>query len=178
MLSVFNYALWVLSEVIILSSYGISQNSCIKGEMCGVLGIVSNMGQEPVATGEACDFLVTGPMCKYARDLLPMYQVLAASNTHLLKLDTQVGTVWHASLDELFKSLFISKILNILVLNYVWEFDIIILLHRLMWENWDIFMWRMMEALPWSLQCLQNSELPREELSYTWRRHMASRQRR
>lgn len=75
--------------------------------MCGVVGIVSNMGQEPVATGEACDFLVTGPMCKYTRDLLPMYQVLAASNIHLLKLDTKVGMarlgwVCHARLVELF----------------------------------------------------------------------------
>ncbi|KAK3856450.1 hypothetical protein Pcinc_037230 [Petrolisthes cinctipes] len=53
-------------------------------------GIVSNLGQEPVATGEACEFLVTGPMCKYAQDLLPMYQVLSACNAHLLKLDSKV----------------------------------------------------------------------------------------
>lgn len=53
-------------------------------------GIVSNIGQEPVATGEACDFLVTGPMCKYSQDLVSMYRVLAASNIHLLKLDAKV----------------------------------------------------------------------------------------
>ncbi|XP_042243398.1 fatty-acid amide hydrolase 2-like [Homarus americanus] len=53
-------------------------------------GIVSNVGQEPVATGEAMDFLVTGPMCKYAQDLTPMLKILAASNSHMLKLDEKV----------------------------------------------------------------------------------------
>ncbi|XP_071538036.1 fatty-acid amide hydrolase 2 isoform X3 [Panulirus ornatus] len=53
-------------------------------------GIVSNLGQEPVATGEAKEFLVTGPICKYTQDLLPMLRVLAASNAHLLKLSKKV----------------------------------------------------------------------------------------
>ncbi|XP_045581637.2 fatty-acid amide hydrolase 2 isoform X1 [Procambarus clarkii] len=53
-------------------------------------GIVSNIGQEPIATGETMDFLVTGPMCKYVRDLTPMLKILAASNVHMLKLDQKV----------------------------------------------------------------------------------------
>lgn len=53
-------------------------------------GIVSNIGQEPVATGEAMEFLVSGPMCRYVQDLKPMLKVLAASNVHMLKLDEKV----------------------------------------------------------------------------------------
>lgn len=53
-------------------------------------GIVSNIGQEPVATGEAMEFLATGPMCRYVQDIIPMLKVLAAGNAHLLKLDQKV----------------------------------------------------------------------------------------
>ncbi|KAG0729044.1 Fatty-acid amide hydrolase 2 [Chionoecetes opilio] len=53
-------------------------------------GIVSNLGQEPVASGEAKDFLVTGPMCRYAQDLGPMLKVLGAGNASMLKLDHKV----------------------------------------------------------------------------------------
>ena len=54
-------------------------------------GIVSNLGQEPVARGEACEFLVTGPMSRHASDLAPMLRVMAAANVHRLKLDEKVG---------------------------------------------------------------------------------------
>ncbi|KAG7157209.1 Fatty-acid amide hydrolase 2-like, partial [Homarus americanus] len=37
------------------------------------------------------DFLVTGPMCKYAQDLTPMLKILAASNSHMLKLDEKLN---------------------------------------------------------------------------------------
>ncbi|XP_027237585.1 fatty-acid amide hydrolase 2-A isoform X2 [Penaeus vannamei] len=53
-------------------------------------GIVSNIGQEPVATGEAMEFLVTGPMCRYVQDLTPMMKVLGANNSHMLTLDQKV----------------------------------------------------------------------------------------
>ncbi|CAL4114923.1 unnamed protein product, partial [Meganyctiphanes norvegica] len=53
-------------------------------------GIVSNYGQEPVAMGEAQEFCVTGPMCRYASDLTPMLRVMAGNNAHLLKLDQKV----------------------------------------------------------------------------------------
>lgn len=52
---------------------------------------MSNIGQEPVASGEAKEFLVTGPMCRYVQDLTPMLKVLAAGNAHMLKLDQKVG---------------------------------------------------------------------------------------
>ncbi|KAK8718520.1 hypothetical protein OTU49_014684, partial [Cherax quadricarinatus] len=53
-------------------------------------GIVSNLGQEPKASGEAMNFLVTGPMCRYVKDLTPLLKILAASNVHMLKLDQKV----------------------------------------------------------------------------------------
>ncbi|CAL4077129.1 unnamed protein product, partial [Meganyctiphanes norvegica] len=53
-------------------------------------GIVSNSGSEPQATGEANDFLVTGPMCRNAADLTPMFKILAGDNVQMLKLDQKV----------------------------------------------------------------------------------------
>jgi len=53
-------------------------------------GIVSNAGQEPNFEGKVSEYNTTGPMCRYATDLLPMYKVLAASNVKKLSLDKQV----------------------------------------------------------------------------------------
>lgn len=61
--------------------------------MISLSGIVSNIGQEPVATGEAMEFLVTGPMCRYVQDLTPMMKVLGASNSHMLTLDQKVRII-------------------------------------------------------------------------------------
>ncbi|KAM6143395.1 LOW QUALITY PROTEIN: fatty-acid amide hydrolase 2 [Erethizon dorsatum] len=53
-------------------------------------GVVSNKGQFPMA-GEAQEqFLCTGPMCRYAEDLIPMLRVMAGSGIRKLKLDTKV----------------------------------------------------------------------------------------
>ena len=52
---------------------------------------MSNLGQEPVASGEAKEFLVTGPMCRYVQELGPVLKVLGAGNSHMLKLDQKVG---------------------------------------------------------------------------------------
>ncbi|CAF4390682.1 unnamed protein product, partial [Rotaria magnacalcarata] len=49
--------------------------------------IVSNAGEEPEAVEQLQEFLTTGPMCRFAKDLTPMYKVLAASNVRLLTLD-------------------------------------------------------------------------------------------
>ncbi|MCL4134447.1 UNVERIFIED_CONTAM: hypothetical protein GTU68_002197, partial [Idotea baltica] len=54
-------------------------------------GIVSNHGEEPEAVGALQSYLVTGPMCRFTVDLIPMYKVLAASNVHLLSLDKKVN---------------------------------------------------------------------------------------
>ncbi|XP_076060373.1 fatty-acid amide hydrolase 2 isoform X2 [Oratosquilla oratoria] len=54
-------------------------------------GIVSNEGQEPVAVGEALDFLVTGPIVKYANDLIPVYRVLAANNAHMVNINKKAS---------------------------------------------------------------------------------------
>ena len=38
-------------------------------------GIVPNSGQFPDAVGKAVNFLCTGPMCRYARDLKQLLKV-------------------------------------------------------------------------------------------------------
>ncbi|KAB7495295.1 Fatty-acid amide hydrolase 2 [Armadillidium nasatum] len=54
-------------------------------------GIVSNRGEEPEAVGALQNYLVTGPMCRFACDLIPVYKVLASSNVHMLTLDKKVN---------------------------------------------------------------------------------------
>uniref|UniRef100_T1JLZ4 Amidase domain-containing protein n=1 Tax=Strigamia maritima TaxID=126957 RepID=T1JLZ4_STRMM len=53
-------------------------------------GIVSNEGQLPDSAGKLKNYNTTGPLCRYASDLLPMFKVLAGPNLDKLKLDTQV----------------------------------------------------------------------------------------
>ena len=38
-------------------------------------GLVSNTGQFPDAQGNLSKFLVTGPMCRFSEDLIPMFKV-------------------------------------------------------------------------------------------------------
>ncbi|KAM5128081.1 fatty-acid amide hydrolase 2 isoform 2-T2 [Callospermophilus lateralis] len=53
-------------------------------------GVVSNQGQFPMA-GEAQEpFQCTGPMCRYAEDLIPMLRVMAGPGIKRLKLDAKV----------------------------------------------------------------------------------------
>ncbi|GAV03529.1 hypothetical protein RvY_13936 [Ramazzottius varieornatus] len=53
-------------------------------------GLVSNAGQFPDASGALSKFLVTGPMCRFSEDLIPMYKVLLASKADRLLLDQPV----------------------------------------------------------------------------------------
>ncbi|XP_067136988.1 fatty-acid amide hydrolase 2-like [Centruroides vittatus] len=53
-------------------------------------GITPLTGKFPVGEGDLCDFLSTGPMCRYATDLLPLMKIMAGSNISRLKLDTRV----------------------------------------------------------------------------------------
>ena len=54
--------------------------------------VVSNHGQFPNAdTPARHQCLVVGPMCRYAEDLLPMYKIMAAPHTAMLKLDEKVN---------------------------------------------------------------------------------------
>ena len=53
-------------------------------------GIVDNSGQLPLAHGVINEFLVTGPMCRHAKDLLPMLKVLAEKKEGLLTLSKPV----------------------------------------------------------------------------------------
>jgi fatty acid amide hydrolase 2 len=54
-------------------------------------GAVSNLGQIPAAAGAIDTFLVTGPLSRYASDLLPMLKVLLKPNIdRVLRLDEPV----------------------------------------------------------------------------------------
>lgn len=49
--------------------------------MCArVAGIVCNDGQLPPSSGLHEALLSTGPMCRYAEDLLPMLKIMAGAN--------------------------------------------------------------------------------------------------
>ncbi|XP_033740866.1 fatty-acid amide hydrolase 2-like [Pecten maximus] len=54
-------------------------------------GLVPNDGQHPMATGKERDLLSTGPMCRYAEDILPLLKVFAGpESTFKARLDDQV----------------------------------------------------------------------------------------
>ncbi|XP_072543620.1 fatty-acid amide hydrolase 2-B-like [Salminus brasiliensis] len=56
----------------------------------GTTGIVSNDGQHPPNSGRQDEYLSSGPMCRYAEDLLPMLKILAGPNAEKLSLSTEV----------------------------------------------------------------------------------------
>ncbi|XP_048852276.1 fatty-acid amide hydrolase 2-A-like isoform X2 [Brienomyrus brachyistius] len=53
-------------------------------------GVVSNEGQHPPCSGLQEDFLATGPMCRYAMDLLPVLRIMAGANADKLSLTSEV----------------------------------------------------------------------------------------
>ncbi|TRY95910.1 hypothetical protein DNTS_021430 [Danionella cerebrum] len=53
-------------------------------------GIVSNDGQYPPASGLQMGFLSTGPMCRYAEDLIPMLSIMGGANAQKLSLSAEV----------------------------------------------------------------------------------------
>nr|XP_015802251.2 fatty-acid amide hydrolase 2-B [Nothobranchius furzeri] len=53
-------------------------------------GVVSCENQYPPISGRQHEFLSSGPMCRYAEDLLPMLQIMAGPNVHKLSLNTEV----------------------------------------------------------------------------------------
>ncbi|KAM3857754.1 fatty-acid amide hydrolase 2-B [Diretmus argenteus] len=52
--------------------------------------VVSNENQYPPASGRHEDYLSTGPMCRYAEDLVPMLKIMAGPNAHMLSLSMKV----------------------------------------------------------------------------------------
>lgn len=54
-------------------------------------GLVPNDGQYPVADGKDADLLSTGPMCRYAEDLLPLMKVYAGAKAVEVNLDQPVS---------------------------------------------------------------------------------------
>ncbi|XP_062416812.1 fatty-acid amide hydrolase 2-B [Pungitius pungitius] len=53
-------------------------------------GVVSLENQFPVCSGRQAEFCSSGPMCRYAEDLLPMLRIMAGPNAAMLSLDTKV----------------------------------------------------------------------------------------
>ena len=62
--------------------------------MLFVSGVVSNDGQFPQAIKEAGTYLSTGPMCRFAGDLLPMLKVMVKPQERdQLRLDDKVKAI-------------------------------------------------------------------------------------
>ncbi|CAL1590785.1 unnamed protein product [Knipowitschia caucasica] len=63
---------------------------------CGIFGhkptpgIVPNENQLPPTSGRQGELLSTGPMCRYAEDLLPMLKIMAGANVDKLSLNKKV----------------------------------------------------------------------------------------
>ncbi|KAM6909571.1 fatty-acid amide hydrolase 2-B [Xenentodon cancila] len=53
-------------------------------------GVVSCENQYPPTSGRQGEYLSSGPMCRYAEDLLPMLKIMAGPNAHMLSLNTKV----------------------------------------------------------------------------------------
>lgn len=58
-----------------------------------LVGLVPSGGQFPLPTGRDMELLTTGPMCRYATDLLPLLKVMSGPEAKLAKLDQKVTQV-------------------------------------------------------------------------------------
>lgn len=56
-------------------------------------GLVPSGGQFPLPTGRDMELLTTGPMCRYATDLLPLLKVMSGPEAKLAKLDQKVDVM-------------------------------------------------------------------------------------
>ncbi|KAF3837176.1 hypothetical protein F7725_004640, partial [Dissostichus mawsoni] len=50
-------------------------------------GVVSRDNQYPPPTGRHAEYVSSGPMCRYAEDLLPMLKIMAGPNAHISSCD-------------------------------------------------------------------------------------------
>lgn len=53
-------------------------------------GFVPNDGQFPMATGSNADLMVSGPLCRYIEDIMPMLKIMAGPDNKLVDLDKKV----------------------------------------------------------------------------------------
>lgn len=75
--------------------------------------VVPNEGQHPPATGGQIELLATGPLCRYAEDLLPALQIMAGpAGAAKLKLNTKVdmSKLRVFSMDDDGGSLLVSRV--------------------------------------------------------------------
>ncbi|KAM8900465.1 fatty-acid amide hydrolase 2-B-like isoform 2-T2 [Spinachia spinachia] len=56
----------------------------------GSSGVVSIENQFPICSGRQAEYCSSGPMCRYAEDLLPMLRIMAGPNAGMLSLNTKV----------------------------------------------------------------------------------------
>lgn len=54
-------------------------NVCV----CVCAGVVSCENQYPPTSGTQDDYVSSGPMCRYAEDLLPMLKIMAGPNARM-----------------------------------------------------------------------------------------------
>ncbi|XP_005994805.1 fatty-acid amide hydrolase 2-A [Latimeria chalumnae] len=75
-------------------------------------GVVPNEGQFPIATGPQKALLSTGPMCRYAEDLIPMLKIMAGPDVNKLKLDQEVSVknIKFYSMEHDGGSIFVSSV--------------------------------------------------------------------
>ncbi|KAK3580690.1 hypothetical protein CHS0354_017971 [Potamilus streckersoni] len=75
-------------------------------------GAVPNEGQFPIASGSELELLSTGPICRYAEDLLPALKIMAGKNANNLKFDEMVDlkSLKFYSIEDDGGSLFVSTI--------------------------------------------------------------------
>ncbi|KAM3590122.1 uncharacterized protein V6R79_004053 [Siganus canaliculatus] len=53
-------------------------------------GVMSTENEYPPCTGRQKEYVSSGPMCRYAEDMLPMLKIMAGPNAHMLSLDKKV----------------------------------------------------------------------------------------
>ena len=56
-------------------------------------GLVPNEGQFPIPTGRDMDLLSTGPICRYAIDLMPLLKIYAGPKCSVARLDDKVKSL-------------------------------------------------------------------------------------
>ncbi|CAI5669222.1 unnamed protein product [Oreochromis niloticus] len=71
--------------------YGITNNPYdLERIPGGSSGVVSCENQYPPFSGRQEEYLSSGPMCRYAEDLLPMLKIMAGPRVNMLSLNTKV----------------------------------------------------------------------------------------
>ncbi|KAM4696483.1 fatty-acid amide hydrolase 2-like isoform 2-T2 [Rhinophrynus dorsalis] len=106
-------------------------------------GIVPNDGQFPDAHGRRSEFLCTGPMCRYATDLITVLKVMAGEATSRLSLDQDVSltSLRFFSMENDGGSPFISPVDKELVEAQRRSFADLMGDGKKIWPLWELVKW-------------------------------------